>query len=488
MAKKSKKIKTVKSRSIENVFLTPEAKRLYKDYAVHVIEDRAIYGEIDGLKPSTRRALWSTHKLGLRHNARHEKSAKVVGDAIGSYHPHGTEALYGAIVTAANLPMKLFDGDGNFGTMSDPPAAMRYTNVRLSAYSDKTMFDKFYLAVADMVPNYDDSTVEPLVLPSLLPNALLNGNFGIAPGVRTQTPSYTLKSLVPVIVKYLKQGELKPRDCLSLEFTTEYGGVLRKTEDTKRELLSFYKTGSGKFTFDSVYKDVSSTEIRFNQFAPFSNIETVLSRVESIKGVKNTRDDSDKHDPYLKAYVVGFPNTLKGKERDSVIDKVVDAFSSNVSFDVKTTLRQMSDTKAQGEKKLKSTNTIEMIESWVKYRIGLEKRACKYWIGKRKQEIAYLALLILAVKSRKFIIKALDKKLSDEELAKYIAKGLKITIEQANTILDLKIRQLKRLEETSLKNKIKALKEEIAGYNQRIQKPKSYIAKQIVGFMKELSA
>lgn len=457
----------------------------YYEYGLHTIEDRAIYCDIDGLKPVTRRSLWAAHKLGLRHNSPYVKSARVVGETMGIYHPHGDTSIYGAIVTAANAPIKMFDGDGNWGTMTDPPAAQRYTNVRLSKYSDLVFFDKFYLPVADMVENYDGTTVEPLVLPSLMPNALLNGNFGIAPGVRTQTPTIVLNSLVRTIVKTFKSGgKCTPELCMDLEFTTEEGGVLRRVKETKAELKQFFKTGKGKFTFDSVYK-LDGHNMRFIAYAPFANVETVLTKVENIKGVVSTRDDSNKKD-IRPAYVITLQKSLKGAALDAVIKKVKEAFSSNVSFNVQVTKRFIDPNRSDGGKKLTPSNIPNMINDWIAYRIDLEKRACTYWIGKRKKEIEYLDLMRLAVKNRRFIIQALDKKFDDEQLAKYIAKGLKITVEQANLILDLKIRQLKALEDQVLVDKIKKLEKEIAEYKQRIAKPKAYIARNIVEIAKEL--
>lgn len=457
----------------------------YYEYALHVIEDRAIYCDIDGLKPVTRRSLWAAHKLNLRHTASYIKSARVVGDTMGMYHPHGDLSIYGAIVTAANAPMKMFDGDGNWGTMTDPAAAHRYTNVRLSKYSDMVFFDKFYLPVADMVPNYDETTVEPLVLPSLMPNALLNGNFGIAPGVRTQTPTVTVKSLVNTIVATFKAGgKCTAELCDKLEFTTEEGGVLRRTSTTKKELRDFFRTGKGKFAFDSTY-EMHGHAMRFTGYAPFANIETVLTKVENIKGVTGTRDDSSKKD-IRPAYLVTLQKTLKGAALSAVVKKIEDAFSSNLSYNVQVTKRFMDPNRPDGGKKLTPSSIPIMINTWISYRIDLEKRACAYWIEKCKKQIEYLELMRLAVKNRRFIIQALDKPLNDEKLAEYIARGLKITVEQANQILDLKVRQLKALEDNYLVDKIKAIKEEIAGYKLRIAKPRGYIARQILDFSKQL--
>ena len=470
--------------NIEEVRLDEKAKVEYKRYGVHTIEDRAIFGEIDGLKPVARRLVWAAHKMGLKHNTPFTKAMKVIGETMGNYHPHGDAAINGALVTAVNQAEPLFEGSGNWGTMTENAAAPRYIECRLSKYADKIFLDPFYIPVNYMVDNYDASTKEPLILTSLMPNTLLNGNFGIAPGVRTQTPTYTMVSLTKVLVKSLVAGECNPKMCLPLKFTTELGGVLH-TEDkeVRKELLRFYKTGKGKFVFDSSYTEHGNT-IRIDKFAPVSNIAGILTKISNIAGVVNVRDDSSIKDRY-NAYQVEFKKGLKGKELESTIAKVMDAFSSGVSFNIQVVERE-PDGKGGSRKALRPATVPSVINTWIDYRVELEKKACSYWIEKHKVEIAYLQLLRLAVKNRRFIIKALDKKLDDEQLAKYIAKGLKITVDQANQILDLKIRQLKALEDKVLVGKIKKLNDEVKSYKVRIKKPKKFIAKQLIELCKEL--
>jgi DNA gyrase subunit A len=468
----------------ETVHLNDKAKVEYKRYGIHTIEDRAIFGEIDGLKPVARRLVWAAHKMGLRNSGKFTKAAKVIGETMGNFHPHGDQAIAGALVTSVNQTIPLFDGSGNWGTMTDPAAAPRYIECKLSKYSDRVFLDSFYLPINYTVPNYDDSTQEPLILPALLPNALLNGNFGIAPGVRTQTPTFTLKSLSKVIIKSLQKGGCTPKICMGLEFTTELGGTLNiENPANKRELVPFYKTGKGRFNFSSGYIE-EKNGIRINRFAPISNIEGIINKISDMPGVKRIRDDSSIKDKY-NAYFVEFNKSLKGSDKEAVIAKVMEAFSANVSFNVQVTKRE-PDGNGGSTKRLSPTSVPEMINNWIAYRIDIEKKACKYWTDKRRSEIAHLELLRLAVANRRMIIQALDKNIDDEKLAKYIAKKLKITVEQANTILDLKIRQLKALEDKKLVAKIKELNKEIKGYKLRISNPKTFIAKHVIDLYKQL--
>ena len=474
------------TRNVREVHLEDKANEEYYKYGVAVIEDRAIFGSLDGLKPVIRRALWAAHKMGLRHNAKADKSAKVVGETLGSYHPHGDAACYGACITAAKSPINMVAGEGNWGTMNDGAAAMRYTNMRLSLYSDLVFFDKFYLPTIEYVPNYDGSKFEPLILPALLPNTILNGNFGITPGVNTRTPSFSLASVLNVVREVIKTGECTPKMCMGLEFTTKYGG---KAVKNKEEFMRFFKTGKGKVEFRSVHTDLDlKNEIRFDGFAPFSDIEKVLAKVESIPGVAATRDDSSKFDKYQVAYVVTFAKSCKGDALTTAIKKVEAAFSAAWSFSVQVTDRFKNPDGSDGAK-LRPTTVPQLIKYWVDYRIKLEQDACTFWIKKRKEEIADKELLRLAVKMRDFIITAIKEKekFSDDQLAEYIAKKLKITIPQANRILDLKIRQLRALEDKKIAAEIKELETEYKSYEGRKKNPAKYVLSHIDSIEKSLA-
>lgn len=465
-------LQTPKGQHIRDVHLEDKADEEYYKYGTAVIEDRAIFGSIDGQKPVARRGLWATHKMGLRYTVKADKAAKVVGETLGSYHPHGDQACYGALITAAKAPINMIDGEGNWGTMTDGAAAMRYTNMRLSKYADMIFFDKFYLPTVDYVPNYDGSKMEPLILPSLLPNAILNGNFGITPGVNTRTPSFSFKSTLKLLREAIKEGKVTPKMCMGLEFTTKYGG---KAVFDKDEFLSFFKTGRGTVDFVSRHSEIDlKRQIRFDEFAPFSDITKVLTKVDGIPGVQSTRDDSDKHDKHQVAYIVTFAPSCKGDALKTAMRKVEQAFSASWHFSVQVTDRFVNPDGTAGAK-LRPTTIPALIQHWIDYRIALEVRACTYWIKKRKEEIADLELMRLAVKMRDFILQALKKKCSEEDLAKFIAKGLKITVDQANRILDLRVRQLRALEDEVLVGKIKALEKEYKTYEGRKKHPKKYI-------------
>ncbi len=478
-----------KNELIEEMHLEDASDKDYYKYGIAVIEDRAIFGD-DGLKPVARRALWAAHTMGLHSTSKPDKAAKVVGETLGNYHPHGDLACYGAIVTCAKSPLRMVDGEGNWGTMTDGEAAMRYTNMRLSPYSDMVFFDKFYLPTIAYVPNYDGSRKEPLILPALLPNSLLNGNFGIAPGVNTRTPSFKPKGLFKVLREAINAGKCAPKMCLDLVFTTKYGGKVLRVKSNRTERLEFYKTGKGKFKYVSTHSDVDPKDnsIRIDEWAPISSLAKTLKSVDEQKGVTETLNDSDKHDKHEVAYKVFFAKNLKGSELDAAIKKVMAKFASVQNFSVQTTDRFVRPDGTAGAK-LRPTTVPELIDKWIKDRYALEVTACTYWIDRRKVEIADLNLLRLAVKMRDFIITAIKEKekLSDDELAAYIAKGLKITVDQANRILDLKIRQLRALEDKKLVAKIAALEAEAKSFEARRKNPKAYVLKHLDVLEKQLA-
>ena len=178
------------------VNIDDELKSSYLDYAMSVIVSRALPDVRDGLKPVHRRILYSMQEMGVFHNTAYKKSARIVGDVLGKYHPHGDASVYDAMVRLAqdfSMRYPLVDGQGNFGSVdNDPPAAMRYTEARLSAIAEQMLVD-IDKDTVDFIPNFDDSLKEPSVLPALLPNLLLNGSSGIAVGMATNIPPHNLE-------------------------------------------------------------------------------------------------------------------------------------------------------------------------------------------------------------------------------------------------------------------------------------------------------
>src|SRR5438128_11554215 len=203
--------------NIQPVNIEEEMRRSYLDYSMSVIIGRALPDVRDGLKPVHRRILYAMHDMGILHNRKYVKCAKVVGECLGKYHPHGDSALYDALVRMAqpfSLRYPLVDGQGNFGSVDgDPPAAYRYTECRLTALAEELLADTDRDTV-DFIPNFDDSTQEPFVLPSRVPNLLVNGSSGIAVGMATNVPPHNLGEVCDALVALIENPDLTLDDLM----------------------------------------------------------------------------------------------------------------------------------------------------------------------------------------------------------------------------------------------------------------------------------
>ena len=269
-SKKSKASKKSKSQAdlfdelleenIQSVPLRMAAQSRYLNYSLSVITSRALPDVRDGLKPVQRRILYTTRELGLAHTAKHRKSAKVVGDAMANFHPHGDSSIYDALVRMSQpfaLREPLIDGSGNFGSIDgDNAAAMRYTECRRTKIAGEILADLSTRTVP-FRPNYDGTREEPVVLPSRIPNLLLNGATGIAVGMATNIPPHNLKELCKALLKLLKDPEIKSYQLVANDAVTgpdfPTGG---QVTNTKEELREIYRTGQGPITLRGTSKVV----------------------------------------------------------------------------------------------------------------------------------------------------------------------------------------------------------------------------------------
>ncbi len=220
----------------------------YIDYAMSVIVSRALPDVRDGLKPVQRRTLYDMHELGIRSDKPHRKCARIVGDTMGKYHPHGDSSIYGALVVLAQdfkMGIPLIDGHGNFGSKEgDGAAAMRYTEARLQKITEDAYLSDLDKDVVDFVPNFDETEKEPEVLPVRIPNLLINGSEGIAVGMATSIPTHNMSEVIDGVIAYMKNPDINTSEMLDIikgpDFPT--GGVVTNKDD----LLSIYSTGMGK--------------------------------------------------------------------------------------------------------------------------------------------------------------------------------------------------------------------------------------------------
>ena len=274
----------------------------YIDYAMSVIVARALPDVRDGLKPVQRRTLYDMHELGIRYDKPYRKSARIVGDTMGKYHPHGDSSIYGALVVMAQefkMGLPLVDGHGNFGSIEgDGAAAMRYTEARLKKITQEAYLADLDKDVVDFVPNFDETEKEPLVLPVKVPNLLLNGAEGIAVGMTTSIPPHNFTEVIDGVIAYMKNPDINTEQMMQYipgpDFPT--GGIVANQDD----LLAIYATGMGKIKLRGKVeiehgkggKDrLVITEIPYTMIG--ANIGKFLNDVYSLVETKKTSDIVD---------------------------------------------------------------------------------------------------------------------------------------------------------------------------------------------------
>ena len=462
----------------EHVSIEEEMRRSYLDYAMSVIIGRALPDVRDGLKPVHRRVLWAMHELGNTYNKAYKKSARVVGDVIGKYHPHGDTAVYDTIVRMAqdfSMRYPLIDGQGNFGSVDgDAPAAMRYTEVRMARLANEVLADIEKETVTNQ-PNYDESLSEPTVLPTRIPNLLVNGSDGIAVGMATKIAPHNLTEIVDATIAVIREPDVKPEKLLKIvkgpDFPT--GGFICGREEIRKSYLegrgilqmrakaSIDRIGRGSHERDAVIV----TEIPF-QVNKAKLIERIaeLANEKKLEGIAEVRDESDRQ---------GMRIVVELK-RDAVpqvvLNKLFKLTPMQSSFGV------INLAIVNGQPRVLTLK--QMLECFVDFRREVVRRRTEYDLRKARARAHILEGLTKAIDALDYIVtlirnsRSVDEARtwltgdltttsevkswkgvpSDEPLAKYLPK-LKKAMErlsfseiQAQAILDLQLRRLSALE------------------------------------------
>ncbi len=466
------------------------AKDQYERYGLFTLESRAIPDYRDGFKPSTRRLLWSAHTLGFNHKAKLVKAMRIVGDTIGRFHPHGDASAYSSMVSITNVGVKvnnirhaLIQGGGNWGSLVDSrAAAARYTEARLSKLSDEMLFNKFYMPAMQRVHNFDNTTEEPLVLPALLPQLFLNGDFGIAAGASARSPLFEADSLIDLLELAYKGEELTSKLLAkTLRVTNTYGGVESKASAKSEGRKALFSDKKGSIELDSVYTyDEKKRALTFTGFAN-TDFAKILTKVPTIMGVHDVWDASSPECKFGKIVVV-----LK-KQADNrhkrTFDAVVKFMRGKVNYQLNFTRRYI-DKDGQASSKMRAMTLPEVMTSWVKWRVALEKKACNYWIGEDEKEIKRIMLLMQACDMIDFIMALLkDKKLkSSGAVYEAYAKKAKIDLEQAKYVMNRPIISLRSLSKADLIEEKKKVESNKAKLQHRHDKPRKYMIRQLADF------
>ncbi len=485
MKKNIKKEKTPERKEtdyglVEYQPISDEMSSSYLDYAMSVIVSRALPDARDGLKPVHRRILYAMWDLGLKPSAKFRKSATVVGEVLGKYHPHGDTAVYDSMVRMAqdfSMRYPLVRGQGNFGSMDgDGAAAMRYTEAKLAAVSEELLFD-IEKDTVDFNPNYDDSQKEPQVLPAKLPNLLLNGGMGIAVGMSTNIPPHNLGELIGAINLLIDKPDSTVEDLMEFvkgpDFPT--GGIIYD----KKDILNAYATGKGGIVcrgkaeikeHKSGSFQIIITELPY-QVNKASLVEKIADLVKNKKldGVKNLRDESDKD---------GVRVVLDLK-KDSYPRKILNSLYKNTALQSTFHVNILALIDGLQPKVL----TLKMaLEEYIKHRQEVVRRRTEFELNKAKDRAHILEGLMVALKNIDAVIKVI-KASKDKEVAKInLEKKFKLSERQAIAILEMRLQSLANLEririEDELKEKLKLIKE-LEGILASATKIKNIIKKEI---------
>lgn len=458
------------------VSLEDEMRRSYLDYAMSVIVGRALPDVRDGLKPVHRRVLFAMNELGNDWNKAYKKSARVVGDVIGKYHPHGDTAVYDTMVRMAqdfSLRYPLIDGQGNFGSRDgDGAAAMRYTEARLAKITT-LLLDEIDEGTVDFVPNYDGSTVEPKQLPARLPFNLLNGASGIAVGLATEIPSHNLREVADACVALIKSPKLTDDELFALLPGPDYPGggqIISPASD----ILDAYRTGRGSLKVRARWKieDLArgQWQLVVTELPPGVSTQRVLEEIEELTNpkVKAGKKALTQEQTQLKASILmvldgvrdesskDAPVRLLFEPKSSRIEQqeLITALLAHTSLESSTPIN-LTMIGIDGRPTQKSLR--QMLNEWIEFRQGTITRRSQHRLTKVLDRIHILEgrqLVLLNIDEVIAIIRQ-----SDDPKAALIER-FKLSDRQAEDILEIRLRQLARLEAIKIEQELKSLKEE----------------------------
>ncbi len=447
----------IKQTKLIPVDLTEEMKKSYLAYALSVIVGRALPDVRDGLKPVHRRILYAMHEMGLYHNKPFKKSARVVGDVLGKYHPHGDSAVYDALVRMAqpfSMNIPLIEGHGNFGSIDgDAPAAMRYTEVRLAKIAEEMLADLDKETV-DFVPNFDNSLKEPIVLPTKLPNLLVNGSMGIAVGLATNIPPHNLNEVCDAIIYLAKERERKEE--ISTEELMQYikgpdfptagtiydNGKIKKIYENGRGILEIWSK------VEVEEKRLIVTEIPY-QINKSKLVESIANLVKEgkIDMIKEIRDESNREGIRI---VI---DLKKDANPDYVLNYLYAHTPLKVSYGI-VNVALVND-----EPRLLSLK--DMLWEFIQHRFEVITRRSKYELKKAEEKKHILDGFIIALANINRVVQLIKSSRDKQEASQKLMKEFPLTEVQVNAILQMQLVRLTSLEVEKIKKELEELEKKI---------------------------
>ena len=465
----------MKEDAIRTVNINDEMQQAYLDYAMSVIVSRALPDARDGLKPVQRRILYAMYDMGLRANSPYKKSARIVGEVLGKYHPHGDSSVYEAMARMAqdfSMRYPLVDGQGNFGSIDgDPPAAMRYTEARLAPPA-LDMLAEINKDTVDFAPNFDDTLSEPAVLPASLPNLLVNGASGIAVGMATSIPPHNLSEIIDAL-RYMLD-EWKKLDDISVgqlmrfvrgpDFPT--GGIILQREN-EEGLESAYGSGRGRVTIQARVHieemERGKSRLIVTELPYMVNKSNLISRIADLvrdgklEGITDLRDESDRQGMRI---VIELTKNVSPEETLQTLYK---------RTPMQTTFSLILLALVNGEPRMLTLK--QALRVYLEHRLEVIRRRSEYDLRRAKERAHILEGYLLALKHLDEII-ALIRRAPDVDTArKRLQKRYKLTEIQATAILDMQLRRLAALERKKIETEYKETKKTIKSLESLLHSP-----------------
>jgi len=445
---------TINEDGTEQIALRSYTQQAYLNYSMYVINDRALPNIGDGLKPVQRRIVYAMSELGLKASAKFKKSARTIGDVIGKFHPHGDSACYEAMVLMAQpftYRYPLVDGQGNWGSQDDPKsfAAMRYTESRLRNYAD-VLLGELGQGTVDWKPNFDGTLEEPEILPARLPNVLLNGGSGIAVGMATDIPPHNLNEVAAALIHLLDKPKATLKDISKYikgpDFPTEAEIITPKSE-----IEELYTTGRGSLkaraTYTTEQGEIVITALPF-QVSGAKILEQIAAQMQKKKlpMVVDLRDESDHENP-TRIVIVPRSNRV---DVDSVMSHLFSTTDLEKNYRVNFNMIGIN-------KRPQVKDLVSLLKEWLQFRTETVRRRLQFRLDKILDRLHILDGLLIAFLNIDEVIKIIRQ---EDKPKPALMKRFKISERQAEAILELRLRQLAKLEEIKIRAEQKELSEE----------------------------
>ena len=437
-----------------------EMKSAYIDYSMSVIVSRALPDVRDGMKPVHRRVLFGMHELGIRATGAHKKSARIVGEVLGKYHPHGDTSVYDAMVRMAqewSLRYMLVDGQGNFGSIDgDSPAAMRYTEARMQKISEDMLAD-IDKDTVDHKLNFDDTLNEPTVLPTRVPGLLINGASGIAVGMATNMPPHNLTEVIGGTIAYIEDNDIDIDGLMEYIKAPDFptGGVIYGYEGVK----DAFHTGRGKIVMraKASFDEVSGKECIIVSEIPYQvNKADMIKKTadlvndKKIEGISNIRDESDRNGMRI-VYIL---------KRDAIPNIVLNMLYKYTALQSSFSVNNIC--LVNGRPRL--LNVKELIHYFVEHRHEVVVRRTEYLLRKAEERAHILEGLIIASDNIDEVIRLIRSSKNADEARARLIEAFKLSEIQAKAIVEMRLRQLTGLEQDKLRSEFEELMKTIQGY------------------------